>query len=158
VQVEACLADGTCASVSATGESPAAPLAIVMAGSPQSILDSATLAPLRLEMTDGTGADTGAPGNPLAGASVTFAQTLFSYQASSGGKVPPAKILAQSNVTVVSDANGMMTVQPLQQANVAGTVVIVASTGSRVLGTYTLQIAPGTAPASGGPVRRRRLF
>jgi hypothetical protein len=154
VQVKACLADGTCAAVAATAESPTAPVAIAISGSAQLVPDLVTLAPVVLEITDGA-----VPGNPLAGASVTFSETLSTYvpPGMPGEKVPPGQVLAQQQVTVVTDANGMVNLQPLQQAGVPATLVVTATvaTGSgtgRVVGSYTEVMTP--ADGVGTAVRR----
>jgi hypothetical protein len=152
--VQACLADGTCATIYATGVTPDLPVAIALSGSSQTIASSATFAPLVLEITDGA-----VPGNPLAGVSVGFTQTLYSYEPQgTDGKQPPPRVLATSTQAVVSDANGMVQVQPLQQAGTAGTAVITATIAGRVAGTYTLLAEPTVAPVNGGPVAPRRFI
>jgi hypothetical protein len=158
-QVTACLADGTCASVTATAESPSAPLLVAMAGTSQAIVPSATFAPVQWQVLDGAGVSAGLPGNPLAGATVTVSQTLYSYVAASDGKEPSAKVLATSTATLTSDANGMVVLQPLQQAagaeTAAGSVVLSASIGESAAQAWTLVINPGYPPVSGGPSQRR---
>jgi len=156
VVVKGCLGDGTCATTTAMAESPVAPVAIALSGTAQMIPDILTLASLQLEITDGA-----VPGNPLAGASVTFSETLSSYvpPGMPGQKLPPAEVLAQQQVTAVTDATGTVTMQPLQQFGVPATLIVTATvtTGSgtgRVVGKFTEVMTP--ADALGTAVRRDR--
>jgi hypothetical protein len=144
VQLKGCLGDGTCTVVTAMAESPAAPVVIALSGTAQTIPDNANLAMLTLLVTDGA-----VPGNPLAGASVIFNQTLYAYSppAAPGKKLPPAKILAQQQVTAVTGASGMVSLQPLQQAGIPATLVVTATvaTGAgtgRQAGSYTEVMQP----------------
>lgn len=147
VVVKGCLADGTCAMTTATAESPVAPVAIILSGTAQIIADTSTLAPLALEITDGA-----APDNPLAGASVTFLETLSAYVPAGmpGQKLPPPTVLAQQQVTAVTDATGTVSLQPLQQTGVAATLTVTATVAAgsgtgRVVGSYTEVMAPSDA-------------
>jgi hypothetical protein len=150
LQVQACLPDKTCASLVITCEAPVYPLVIPIAGTVQIVAATSQFSPLQLQITDGAGEWAGSVGNPLAGATVTFAQTLYSNPAQSSTKGAPVKILASASTTVISDVNGMVTLQPLQDSNVAGRAVITASINGRIAGTYSLVALPtgGSAVAS----------
>jgi hypothetical protein len=156
IQVKGCLGDGTCTTVAATSESPAAPVVIALTGTAQTIPDTATLAMITLLVTDGA-----VPGNPLAGASVILNQTLSAYipPAAPGEKLPPAKILAQQQVTVVTGWNGNVSIQPLQQVGTPATLTVTATvvTGagtSHLAGSYSEIMAPVTS--TGTALRRDR--
>jgi len=154
IQVRGCLPDGTCAIVAATVESPTAPVAIALSGTSQTIADNETLAPLQLLITDGA-----VPGNLLAGAPVTFNETLFSYvpAGAAGEKLPPAKVLAQQQVMATADVTGTVSLQPLQQMGVPATLVVTATVATssgagRLVGTFTQLMLP--QDATGTAMRR----
>ena len=160
-QVQACLPDMTCATVEATAVNPAYPEAIAISGASQSVNAAALLAPLQLELTDGMGEGSAVPSNPIEGELVVFSQTLYTYEATHSGKAPPVRILATSTQSAISDTNGMVAIQPLQQDGVPGTVAVTVSIGTRVLGSYSLSIMPADAASAGGSVpipRRKRLL
>jgi len=95
---------------------------------------------------------------PLAGVTVAFTESLYSYEpAGADGKQPPPRLLAQTSQSAISGANGLASIQPLQQAGVAGTVVLTASLGSRTVGTWTLLAEPTVAPTQSGPVPLRKF-
>jgi hypothetical protein len=90
--------------------------------------------------------------------SVGFTESLYSYEpAGTDGKQPPPRLLAQSTPTAISGVNGLVSIQPLQQAGTAGTAVITAALGSRTAGTWTLLAEPTVAPVTSGPVTPRKL-
>lgn len=143
VQVTACLQDNNCATTAATAESPEWPVAVPIAGALQTVLSTQMLAPLQLQIFDGSINASSGTSNPFAGLAVTFQQTLLSYeQRTTSGKEPPAKILAQSTQTITSDVNGLIMLQPLQQPGTAGSVVITASAVDHVLGQFMLYMVP----------------
>jgi hypothetical protein len=152
ITVRACLAS-TCVSLPVTVVSPGAPVAIPWSGTSQTIAANTAFAPLVLEITDGA-----MPGNPLAGVTVAFTESFYSYEpAGADGKQPPPRLLAQTSQSAISDVNGLASIQPLQPAGVAGTVVLTAGLGSRTVGTWTLLAEPTVAPTQGGPVALRKF-
>jgi hypothetical protein len=51
-------------------------------------------------------------------------------------------VLAASQTSTISEANGQVTLTPLQRLNIAQTIAIAAATGSYGFATTTLSIAP----------------
>ena len=150
--VRAC-ADSKCTTLVVTGVNPDAPVAVPWSGTAQTIAANTTFAPLVLEIIDGA-----MPANPVTGVTVGFTESLYSYEpAGTDGKQPPPRLLAQSTPTAISGVNGLVSIQPLQQAGTAGTAVITAALGSRTAGTWTLLAEPTVAPVTSGPVTPRKL-
>jgi hypothetical protein len=94
-------------------------------------------APVSLLVTD-------ADGHPLQGATVTVYQTVNAWEGvcPANGRCPASPVLAASKTTAVSDANGLLTVTPLQVPGLPETVNIAAVTGAHGFATATLVRTP----------------
>ena len=104
----ACLANtANCATFTVTPVHPESAALAPWSGTTQYIYASQTFAPVVLHVTD-------AFGNPLAGATVTFAETLdgWTEPCPTQGKCDPAPVLAQQSVQAISGIDGSVTLTP----------------------------------------------
>ncbi len=98
---------------------------VVISGGGQAVSSAINFAPVEMEVTDGAG-------NAVPHALVQVYQTVTTYQQCSGhGRCAPPQLLGAANTAERSDANGMISVDPLQIANRAQTVNIVATAEAR---------------------------
>jgi hypothetical protein len=106
-------------------------------GAGQSVAMDASLGPVTLLVTDGAG-------HALPGATVNVDQTSYAWEGPcpSTGPCAAAPVLATTQSTEVSDANGLVEVAPLQVANVPQVVKIAASTGTQGFATAALSVTP----------------
>ena len=95
-----------------------------LSGASQLIAAGQNFAPVTLQVTD-------AIGHPMAGANVTFYETLRAWtpECATQGECPPAPILAQAVVQAVSAADGSVTLIPPPLNNQPGRLYIVAVVG-----------------------------
>jgi hypothetical protein len=96
-----------------------------------------TFAPVTLEVTD-------AIGHPMAGAMVTFYETLHAWtpDCPTQGACPPAPVLAQSVVQSTSGPDGLATLNPLPLGNQAGRLDVIAVTGQSASLNFELESYP----------------
>jgi hypothetical protein len=109
VPVNACLAGGSaCAQFNVVAVHKQTAQLVAESGTSQTVAATETFAPVVLEVTD-------AIGHPMAGAVVTFYQTLVAWTLSCSvhGACPPAPVLAQVSSQLVSGPDGMVTLAPL---------------------------------------------
>ncbi len=100
---------------------------LVVSGGGQVVSSAINFAPVVMEVTDGAG-------NAVPHALVQVYQTVTTYQQCAGrGRCAPPELLGAANTAERSDANGMISVDPLQIANRPQTVNIVATAESRGL-------------------------
>jgi IPT/TIG domain len=94
-------------------------------------------APVTLEVTD-------AIGHPMAGASVTFYETLRAWtpDCPAQGSCPPAPLLAQAVVQTVSGADGLATLTPYPIGNQPGRLYVVADVGQSTSLDFELESLP----------------
>jgi hypothetical protein len=96
----------------------------VVSGAGQSVRVSTPLLPVVVRVTDGAG-------HALMGATVTVAQTVSAWEGScTSGRCASAPVLATGRASLVTDANGLVTVAPLQVAGVPQVVNVAVATGS----------------------------
>jgi hypothetical protein len=133
---QACAWTTVCASFSAVGVDPSAWRLTVVGGAAQAIALSGTFAPVVLLVTDGQG-------DPVAGAAVAVHQTVDAAEGAcpSRGPCPAAPVLGASATTAVSDANGQVSVTPMQVEGVAEVTNVAAAAGTQ--GFVSLSLAQG---------------
>ena len=130
-----------CASSTAYGIAPPLWTVVVSSGAGQSVKSTATLNPVVLLVTDGSG-------HPLQGATVQVHQTVDAWEGACPAKGPcaSAPVLATGSTTGsttgTSDANGLLTVTPLRVPGVPQVVNLAASTGTQGFVTLTLDVTP----------------
>ena len=126
-----------CASTTAYGVAPPLWAVAVSSGAGQSVKSTAKLGPVTLLVTDGAG-------HPLQGAPVKTYQTVDAWEGPCQvqGPCPAAPVLASGTTTAASDANGLVTVMPLQVPGVPQVVNLAASTGTQGFVTLTLTVNP----------------
>jgi hypothetical protein len=108
----------------------------VVSGGGQSVGMNGTFVPLVLMVTD-------ASGDPVAGAPVAIYQTVDAVEMAcpSRGRCPVAPALGSSDAAAVSDANGLVTVTPMQVAGAAGVTNVAAAAG--IQGFVSLSLVQG---------------
>ncbi len=126
VPVNACLADGqTCAQFNVVAVHTETAELIAQSGTGQSISSVQSLQPVTLEVTD-------AVGHPMAGATVTFYETLDAWTppCPSHGACPSAPMLAQQTMQAVSAIDGTVSLTPLAIAGQASRLFVTAIVGN----------------------------
>jgi hypothetical protein len=106
-------------------------------GAQQSVEVGTSFAPVQLLVTDEAG-------HPLQGAPVTIYQTVDAWEGGcpAQGACPASAVLSASKSSGVSDANGFVTVTPLQIAGMPQTVNIAAVTGTQGFVAVSLVCKP----------------
>jgi hypothetical protein len=96
-----------------------------------------TFAPVVLIVTDGSG-------DPVAGVPVAVYQTVnpAAMPCPARGRCPVTPLLASSVTTAVSDANGQVSVTPMQLAGVAEITNLAVATGTQGFASLSLQQGP----------------
>ena len=124
--VSACqtLSPGSCAQFTVYAVHTETALLSGISGVGQQLAASGTPAPAVLAVTD-------AIGHPLAGATVNFYETLYAWQPDcpTTGRCPAVQILSTQAVTAISDANGLVSLTPLNGGGQATTLMVNATTG-----------------------------
>jgi hypothetical protein len=133
---EACGWATVCAQFAAVGVDPSLWRLAVVSGAEQSLGMAGTFAPLVLMVTD-------ASGDPVAGATVAIHQTVDAYEmpCPAHGACPVAPVLGSSNGAEVSDANGLVTVTPMQVVGAAEVTNVAVAAGTQ--GFVSLSIEQG---------------
>ncbi len=127
--VNACLAGSTsCGTFSITPVDPENTALVPWNGTTQYIPASQAFAPVVLHVID-------AFGHPLAGATVTFAETLdgWTEPCPVQGDCSPAPVLAQQSVVTTSAIDGSATLTPFTANGQGARLVVMAVTGSAAL-------------------------
>lgn len=138
VPVNACLANGHgCAQFNVVSVPPETAQLQPIAGISQNVAAGQSFMPVTLEVTDSAG-------HPLAGAVVTFYETLdgWTQPCSAGATCPPAPLLQQVAVTAASGADGMVVLDPLDSSGRAVRLYITAVTGTSALLNFELERYP----------------
>ncbi len=132
-----CAWTATCTTFIAKGVDPAALRLAVVSGADQEIAVGGAFTPVVLRVTD-------TASHPVAGAVVQIYQTVDAWQPAcpNRGRCPVPPILASSQVSLVSDANGLLSVVPQQIPGTAGTTNLAAATGTQGFLSLTLQDNP----------------
>jgi hypothetical protein len=110
---------------------------VAVSGAGQIVSAGGTFAPVVLRVTD-------TDSNPVAGAVVEVYQTVDAWQLAcpDRGRCPIPPILASSQYSVISDANGLLTITPEQLPGLAETTNLAAATGSHGFLSLTLEKQP----------------
>jgi len=134
---QACAWTNLCANFSAIGVDPSAWRIVVVNGANQSVSAAAIFAPVVLMVTDGNG-------NPVAGAPVAIYQTVNTGEmpCPNRGPCPNAPMLAASQAPATSDANGLVSVVPMQLAGFAEVTNLAAATGTQGFAALALLRQP----------------
>ena len=108
----------------------------MVSGAGQAIAVSGTFVPVVLIVTDGQG-------DPVAGAAVAVHQTRDAAEGAcpTRGPCPVAPVLGASATTAVSDANGQVSVTPMQIAGVAEVTNVAVAAGTQ--GFVSLALTQG---------------
>jgi hypothetical protein len=135
--ISACAWLTVCATFTTQGVDAADLRLTIISGASQSISASSTFNPVVLEVTD-------TAAHPVAGAVVQIHQTIDAWQAPcpSRGSCPVTPTYASSTSSVVSDANGLVTVIPIQATDAAETTNIAAATGTQGFVSLAIQKQP----------------
>jgi hypothetical protein len=142
VPVNACLTSGNiCALFNVVSVSPLTVQLAPIAGVAQNLAAGEAFAPVTLEVTDPAG-------DPVAGAVVTFYETLDAWTpaCTAQASCAPAPLIAQQTVQIVSGADGTVNLDPIAaQGQAAGEAVrlyITAVTGSSAMENFVLEQYP----------------
>jgi hypothetical protein len=134
---QACAWTNGCVSFTAQGVSASAWRLAVIDGAGQSVAVAGTFAPVVLLVSDGSG-------NPVASAPVVVHQTVnaAAMACPARGRCPVAPVLASSVTAAVSDANGLVSVVPMQLAGVGEVTNVAVATGTQGFASLALQQGP----------------
>jgi hypothetical protein len=137
VPVNACLNTATCAQFDVVSVYPDTAQLQPIAGVAQNLPSPQPFTPITLEVTDPAG-------DPMAGAIVTFYQTLNAWTppCSAQATCPPAPLIRQKTVQVTSGVDGSVTLTPLSSQGQPTRLYIAAVTGSSALLNLSLQQHP----------------
>jgi hypothetical protein len=126
-----------CASFTTQGVDLADLRLIAVSGAGQVVSATGTLVPVVLQVTD-------TASHPVAGAVVQIYQTVDAWEAAcpDRGRCPIAPVLGASQSSVVSDANGFLTIALQQISGIAETTNIAAATGTQGFISLALQKQP----------------
>src|SRR5271170_8082893 len=132
-----CAWTNICASFTTQGVDLADLRLIAVSGAGQTVSANGTLTPVVLQVTD-------LASHPVAGAVVQIYQTVDAWEAAcpDRGRCPIAPVLASSQSTLVSDANGFLTIAPQQISGNAETTNLAAATGTQGFISLALQKQP----------------
>ena len=134
---EACAWGTVCASFVAVGVDPAAWRVVVVSGAGQNVAAGTAFAPVVVMVTD-------AGGDPVAGAEVAVHQTVDAAEMAcpARGPCPVAPVLASATGSSTSDANGLVSVVPMQIAGVGERTNVAVAAGAQGFATLTVAQAP----------------
>lgn len=135
-QVTACAWNSVCTTFSAVGVSPAEWQLQFVSGSGQSITTTDHFDPVMLRVVD-------SQSHPIGGAEVQVNQTLepWSVPCPAQGRCPIAPVYQRSTSTVVSDANGLITITPIESSQ-AEVTSVAGATGTQGFLSFTLVKQP----------------
>jgi hypothetical protein len=135
--VTGCAWSTVCAAWTVYGVDPSLWQVGVASGAGQSVATGTGLRSVTIQVSDGAG-------HPVIGAMVNVAQTSDAWEGACApqGRCAAAPVLASSKTTAVSDANGLVTVTPLQVPGVPQVVNIAVSTGMTGFVVASLTVTP----------------
>lgn len=133
---QACAWTTTCASFSVMGLDPSAWRIVVVSGAGQIVPLSGSFAPIVLRVTD-------QDGHPVAGASVAVHQTVDAAEMPCPvhDRCPVPPVLGASTRAATSDADGLLSVIPLQIPGVAEVTNVAVATGTQGFVSLSLEQA-----------------
>ena len=134
---QACAWTSICTTFSAMALDPSAWRLVLISGAGQSVTLSGIFAPVVLRVTNQAG-------DPVAGASVAVHQTVDAAEMPCPvrGRCPVAPVLGASNTAAISDADGLVSVIPMQIAGVAEVTNVAVATGTQGFVSFSLQQQP----------------
>src|SRR5271165_4000746 len=138
IPVNACLENATtCAQFTVVAVHTQTAQLIAESGTSQSIADSSDLTPVTLEVTD-------AVGHPMAGAVVTFYETLDEWtpRCPADGVCPPAPLLEQQTAQATSATDGTVLLTPLFIAGHPTRLFVTAVSGESATLNFELDKHP----------------
>jgi hypothetical protein len=108
-----------------------------VSGTSQTITVNGTFTPVVLRVSDSSS-------DPVAGAVVQIYQTVDAWQipCPDRGRCPIPPVLASSQFSVTSDANGLVSISPQELAGVAETTNVAAATGIHGFLSLTFEKQP----------------
>jgi hypothetical protein len=126
-----------CATFTTQGVDPAELRLIAVSGVGQIVSASGALTPVVLLVTD-------AASHPVAGATVQIYQTVDAWQLQcpDRGRCPIPPVLVSTQYSLISDANGLLTITPQQLVGIAETTNLAAATGAQGFLSLTLEKQP----------------
>jgi len=132
-----CAWTNVCATFITQGVDAAELRLVAVSGGGQIVAASGALSPVVLLVTD-------AASHPVAGAAVQIYQTVDAWQLScpDRGRCPIPPVLASTQYSLISDANGLLTITPQQLVGVAETTNLAAATGTQGFLSLTLEKQP----------------
>jgi hypothetical protein len=132
-----CAWTNICATFTTQGVDPAELRLVAVSGGGQIVAANGALSPVVLLVTD-------AASHPVAGAAVQIYQTVDAWQLScpDRGRCPIPTVLASTQYSLISDANGLLTITPQQLVGVAETTNLAAATGTQGFLSLTLEKQP----------------
>jgi hypothetical protein len=132
-----CAWTNVCATFATQAVDPAELRVVAVSGAGQIVSASGALNPVVLLVTD-------AASHPVAGAAVQVYQTVDAWQipCPDRGRCPIPPILASTQYSLISDANGLLTITPQQLTGVAETTNLAAATGTQGFLSLTLEKQP----------------
>jgi hypothetical protein len=132
-----CAWTSVCATFTTQGVDPAELRLVSVSGGGQIVSASGALSPVVLLVTD-------AASHPVAGAAVQVYQTVDAWQipCPDRGRCPIPPILASTQYSLISDANGLLTITPQQLVGTAETTNLAAATGTQGFLSLTLEKQP----------------
>jgi hypothetical protein len=132
-----CAWTSVCSTFTTQGVDPADLRLVPVSGAGQIVSASGALNPVVLLVTD-------AASHPVAGATVQVYQTVDAWQLScpDRGRCPIPPVLASTQYSMISDANGLLTLTPQQLTGVAETTNLAAATGTQGFLSLTLEKQP----------------
>jgi len=110
---------------------------VIVSGAGQSVAANSTLSSIVLQVVD-------TANDPVAGATVDVHQTINAWQAPcpARGRCPVPPVYGSSELSMVSDASGLITVTPIQTAGAAEITNMVAATGTQGFISLAIQKHP----------------
>lgn len=136
--VNACIGGtGNCATFTVTAVHASSATLAAWSGTSQYISAGQAFAPVVLRVTDQFG-------HPLAGATVTFAETFegWTEPCPAHGRCPTPPVLAQQMVQAVSGLDGTVVLTPLTASGQAGRLLVMATTGGTATLNFELDAHP----------------
>ncbi len=133
----ACVWTTVCANLTAVTVDPSEWKLVVVSGAGQSVTLAGTFAPVVLRVTD-------VSGNPVAGAPVAVHQTVDAAEmpCPAHGPCPVAPELSASTGAAVSDADGLISVTPMQIAGAAEVTNLAVAAGTQGFVSLSLKQGP----------------